>query len=111
VWRKGAPLEMSTRSCQQTDIIKAEIAFYTTSGPVLKAEIEQRVGRLLRWLIDPAPPGLWIDRIDAYGRPISQDVPASILYHMVSALLRYLDATESERVTGQNGLSTLPVST
>jgi mannose-1-phosphate guanylyltransferase/mannose-6-phosphate isomerase len=31
-------------------------------------------------------PGLWWDEVDADGRPLSQNVPASMLYHMVTGL-------------------------
>ena len=75
-------------------MIKAAIALDTTSGPDLKPEIEARMGRLFRWHIEPAPSGLWIDLIDINGQSQSTTVPASIFYHMVSAITRYLDATE-----------------
>src|SRR5262249_17330661 len=41
-----------------------------------------------------AEPGLWIDRIDEHGNPISTDVPASTLYHLFLAL------SEATRVFG-----------
>jgi N-acylglucosamine 2-epimerase (GlcNAc 2-epimerase) len=52
------------------------------------------VARLLRWHIDPAPMGLWIDRIDEKGRAVATEAPASIFYHLVTALMQYLDKTE-----------------
>jgi len=70
------------------------IALDGSGGPDLKPEVEARVGRLFRWHIDPAPTGLWIDRIDERGRSLATDVPASIFYHLVSALTQYLDGTE-----------------
>ncbi|RVD40907.1 hypothetical protein EN741_15605, partial [Mesorhizobium sp. M4B.F.Ca.ET.019.03.1.1] len=62
-------------------------------GPDLKPEIEARVARLFRWHIDPAPLGLWVDRIDERGRSAATEVPASIFYHLVTALMQYLDKT------------------
>ncbi|MGX5844342.1 AGE family epimerase/isomerase, partial [Mesorhizobium sp. ArgA1] len=62
-------------------------------GPDLKPEIEARVARLFRWHIDPAPLGLWVDRIDERGRSLATEVPASIFYHLVTALMQYLDKT------------------
>ena len=59
----------------------------------VKPEIEERVGRLFRWHIDPAPVGLWVDRIDERGRSRATEVPASIFYHLVCALTQYLDCT------------------
>lgn len=97
VSREGIPLDTLSRSWPQTEAIKAAIALDGTGGPDLKPEIEARVGRLFRWHIDPAPTGLWIDRIDAEGRARSDDVPASIFYHLVCALTQYLDATETRK--------------
>lgn len=92
VTKHGLPVDTYSRSWPQTEAIKAAIALDTTAGPDMKPEIEARVGRLFRWHVDPAPSGLWIDRIDEQGRACADHVPASIFYHMVTALTRYLDA-------------------
>jgi len=92
VSRHGIPLDNESRSWPQTEAIKAALALDRTGGPDLKPEIEARVGRLFRWHIDPAPRGLWIDRIDERGRAQAPDVPASIFYHLVSALTQYDDS-------------------
>ncbi|MCO5073478.1 MAG: mannose-1-phosphate guanylyltransferase/mannose-6-phosphate isomerase [Rhizobiaceae bacterium] len=94
VTRQGLPLDTISRSWPQTEAIKAATALDGTGGPDLKPEIEARVARLFRWHIDPAPTGLWIDRIDERGRSQAQEVPASIFYHLVCALTQYLDETE-----------------
>jgi mannose/cellobiose epimerase-like protein (N-acyl-D-glucosamine 2-epimerase family) len=93
VSRQGLPLDRISRSWPQAEAIKAAIALDGNGGPDLKPEIETRVGRLFRWHIDPAPLGLWIDRIDERGRSVAADVPASIFYHLVCALTQYLDCT------------------
>ncbi|PSJ61386.1 mannose-1-phosphate guanylyltransferase/mannose-6-phosphate isomerase [Pseudaminobacter soli (ex Li et al. 2025)] len=93
VSRQGMPLDRVSRSWPQTEAIKAAIALDGAEGPDLKPEIEARVGRLFRWHIDPAPLGLWIDRIDERGRSMASEVPASIFYHLVCALMQYLDST------------------
>ena len=93
VSRQGLPLDRVSRSWPQTEAIKAAIALDGSGGPDLKPEIEARVGRLFRWHIDPAPLGLWIDPIDERGRSLATEVPASIFYHLVSALTQYLDGT------------------
>jgi len=92
--KSGQSLDLDTRSWQQTEALKAVIGLDDGFGPDLKPEIEARVGRLLRWHIDPAPQGLWIDAIDVSGRGLSKDVPASILYHLVSALTYYLGSLD-----------------
>ncbi|TIS61510.1 MAG: mannose-1-phosphate guanylyltransferase, partial [Mesorhizobium sp.] len=96
VSRQGLPLDTVSRSWPQAEAIKAAIALDGSGGPDLKPEIEARVGRLFRWHIDPAPLGLWIDRIDERGRSLAADVPASIFYHLVYALTQYLDGTAGE---------------
>ncbi|MBL8576243.1 MAG: AGE family epimerase/isomerase [Mesorhizobium sp.] len=97
VSRLGIPLDQVSRSWPQAEAIKAAISLDGTGGPDLKPEIEERVGRLFRWHIDSAPTGLWIDRIDERGRSIATEVPASIFYHLVTALTQYLDATADIR--------------
>jgi mannose/cellobiose epimerase-like protein (N-acyl-D-glucosamine 2-epimerase family) len=42
-----------------------------------------------RYLTTPAPGG-WYDQIDANGRVISKDMPASTFYHVFCALVEYL---------------------
>lgn len=93
VSRQGLPLDRVSRSWPQAEAIKAAIALDGAGGPDLKPEIEARVGRLFRWHINPAPLGLWVDRIDERGRSLAADVPASIFYHLVCALTQYLDST------------------
>lgn len=93
VSRQGLPLDRLSRSWPQAEAIKAALALDGSGGPDLKPEVEARVGRLFRWHIDPAPTGLWIDRIDERGRSLAAEVPASIFYHLVSALTQYLDGT------------------
>ncbi|TGS65845.1 mannose-1-phosphate guanylyltransferase [Mesorhizobium sp. M3A.F.Ca.ET.201.01.1.1] len=93
VSRTGIPLDRVSRSWPQCEAVKAAAALDGIGGPDLKPEIEARVARLFRWHIDPAPLGLWIDRIDERGRSVASEVPASIFYHLVTALMQYLDKT------------------
>ena len=97
VSRPGLPLDMLSRSWPPAEAVKAAIALDRPDGPDLKPEIEARVGRLFRWHIDPAPRGMWIDQIDEKGRAVAREVPASIFYHLVSALMQYLDRTDGAR--------------
>ncbi|MFD9901564.1 AGE family epimerase/isomerase [Mesorhizobium sp. NPDC059025] len=96
VSRQGMPFDRLSRSWPQCEAIKAAIALDNIGGPDLKPEIEARVARLFRWHVDPAPLGLWVDRIDERGRSLATEVPASIFYHLVTALMQYLDKTEGQ---------------
>ena len=89
----GRVLDKISRCWPQAEAIKATIALDRANGPALGCEVEARVGRLFRWHLDIAPAGLWVDRIDERGYPRATEVPASILYHLTSALTRYLDHT------------------
>ncbi|MFZ1681469.1 MAG: AGE family epimerase/isomerase [Rhizobiaceae bacterium] len=93
VSRDGMPLDTVSRSWPQTEAIKSAIALNSAGGPDLAPEIEARVGRLFRWHIEPAMTGLWVDQIDDKGRALAGPVPASIFYHLLSALMTYLDST------------------
>lgn len=90
VSREGVPLDRLSRSWPQTEVIKAALALDGRNGLDLGPEVEARVNRLFQWHLDPAPNGLWIDGIDEVGRASANDVPASILYHLVYALTMYL---------------------
>ncbi|MDG4879460.1 mannose-1-phosphate guanylyltransferase/mannose-6-phosphate isomerase [Mesorhizobium sp. WSM4935] len=96
VSRHGMPLDPLSRSWPQCEAIKAAVALDGIGGPDLKPEIEARVARLFRWHIDAAPLGLWIDKIDERGRSVATEVPASIFYHLVTALMQYLDKTAGQ---------------
>lgn len=93
VSRQGLPLDRLSRSWPQCEAVKAAVALDTIGGPDLKPEIEARVARLFRWHIDPAPLGLWVDKIDERGRSVATEVPGNIFYHLVTALMQYLDKT------------------
>ncbi|AWM28650.1 MAG: AGE family epimerase/isomerase [Sinorhizobium fredii] len=101
VSRSALPLDLISRSWPQAEAIKAALALEGTGGPDLKPEIEARVGHLFRWHIDPAPLGMWIDRIDEKGRVVATEVPACVFYHLVTALMQYLDKTEGEVILYQ----------
>ncbi|MHC5307595.1 AGE family epimerase/isomerase [Bartonella sp. LJL80] len=99
--RHGMPIDTNSRSWPQTEAIKAALALDGNDGPDLKPEIEARVGRLFRWHIEAAPKGLWIDLVSENGRAIADDVPASIFYHMITALTQYRKFAQA----GGNGKS------
>ncbi|TKT81192.1 AGE family epimerase/isomerase [Aquamicrobium sp. LC103] len=93
VSRHGRPFVPISRSWPQCEAIKAAIAMDRAGFPQFERRIETRVARLFRWHLDPAPPGMWIDRLDEKGRVCAPNAPASILYHLVGAMTGYLDHT------------------
>ena len=76
----GAAALMTARLWPQTEMLRA--AFVRPDGS--DAERKNAVARLSAWLL---PGGLWHERRDAAGVPLSGPVPASSLYHLVGGVL------------------------
>lgn len=81
----GTPLLATKRAWPQTEDIKGQLALYERTGDVgCLDRAAAAVGRLLdRYL---RPNGTWQDRLDADGRGMTANAPASTLYHVVLAL-------------------------
>lgn len=91
----------------QCESIKAAAAL-AERDPATHAIQAARAARSLAVLrnmfLAPALEGGWIDRVDADGRSLSRDIPASTLYHLVFAV------AEADRVFGAAALAPKPVS-
>ena len=92
----GRPLDAGSRSWPNTERIKAAIALYELSGDD-PARVVEETSRLLldRYLSSTPggfaiPEGAWIDAFDGDARPVSERIPASILYHMLLAFSEVL---------------------
>ena len=107
----GRPVDRATRSWRQCEAVRAAAVLDRCGRLDTGEETQARLEALFRAHLDPAPPGLWIDRLDEAARPRSASVPASILYHLVSTFTCYLAGTEVVPQRRQYGLSTFPVST
>ncbi len=89
VGRDGALRLGSARLWPQTEMLKAQCVMQRLDGD--RGPLIGRIlGNLLgRYLVGPEggvpPPGTWIDRLDAFGRPAVQAVPTSSFYHVMSA--------------------------
>jgi D,D-heptose 1,7-bisphosphate phosphatase len=81
-------------TCEYLKACAAQAQAHPAEASQWSAKAAQALAALGAFL-DVNPPGLWRDRIDAQGRTLSTDVPASSLYHFVSALM------ECERVFGR----------
>jgi len=88
---EGGVLEGTSRSWAQAEAIRAAIALRQLGFPQFEKEVERRIDLLFSHHIVPAPEGCWIDRIGPTGSPVSETVPASILYHLIGAFTAYLD--------------------
>lgn len=87
----GDVLDDTSRSWPQTEAVRAMLALQQLGTTDLMADVDARVDQLFAHHLSPAPAGLWYDRIAANGTPLSESVPASILYHLISAFTAVLD--------------------
>lgn len=84
------PLKLTSRSWAQTEALKAELALGEHWGAFNTDRIGEAVSLLLDRHLDWSPSGVWMDCLDAGGRPVADHVPASILYHVVLAFSELL---------------------
>jgi len=88
----GFPLDRGSRIWPNAERIKAHIALYDMFGEDPIPAVAQSVNVLFDRFLRTDTPGLWIDHFNAKGEPISQQVPASTLYHV------FLSFSETLRV-------------
>lgn len=81
VWSDGTPRALGQRLWPQTERLKAEIMRpHSEDARVLQAF------SVLDSYIQPAPPGLWLERRTAGGEFTRDAAPASSLYHLTGAI-------------------------
>jgi mannose-6-phosphate isomerase len=91
----GTPLVATSRLWSATELLKAAIARYEMSNRTDgAAAVVVAADLIFERHLAGVRPGLWMDKVDAEGRPLSANVPASTLYHLVVAF------AELDRVTG-----------
>lgn len=66
----------------QTEYLKACLARARAGERSAAARAEDIASALFASYLDQKTPGLWCDQYDGAGKPIVNDVPASILYHL-----------------------------
>lgn len=88
----GRVLAASRRLWPQCEAVKAHAARHEAGDPDGRARAEAALrGLMARYLGQPFAAG-WTEHLDAAGRPLRDDVPASSLYHIAFAI------AEAERV-------------
>jgi N-acylglucosamine 2-epimerase/mannose-6-phosphate isomerase len=98
VSKDGGVLESRHRIWPQTERIKGNLALFELTGEERSAQIASATNALLDRYLAPAPRGAWIDVLSEDGEPLSTDIPASTLYHLMLAfaeLLRLRPALEA----------------
>ncbi len=85
-----APLQSSSRAWTNTERIKGWLGLYELTGADPRAPLVQSLALLFERYFAGSQPGAWIDRFDAHGRPMTEAVPASIVYHLLLAFSEVL---------------------
>lgn len=89
---RKTPSRRSWGTCEFLKLCAAEAEAIPAESEAWRARAARAMSALLSGFLDVPMSGLWYDRVDAVGVPISKDVPASTLYHLALA------AMEAERV-------------
>jgi mannose-6-phosphate isomerase len=90
----GRPRKTSRRLWPQTELIKAWLAQAETGADRAHEAAEMLISRLMQTYLSGPFSGGWYDQYDGSGKPMSQNVPASTLYHL------FVAAAEADRVIG-----------
>ncbi|MFC2970334.1 AGE family epimerase/isomerase [Acidimangrovimonas pyrenivorans] len=83
--RDGTQRSARHRSWPQTERLKALALRGEESGAPDLDAIATALTALMDHYLAPAPPGTWIDHVDATGAPCVDKIPASTLYHLFLA--------------------------
>ncbi|MFT3723062.1 MAG: AGE family epimerase/isomerase [Hyphomonadaceae bacterium] len=85
----GTPIDRGSRTWTNCERIKAAIALSELDG-VDPAPVITSSGRVLFMRYLAQSRGLWTDQVDANGRPVAGNAPASTFYHILLAFAEVL---------------------
>ncbi len=81
----GNILTPTRRLWGQTEWLKSMLVRYEAGNLQMAEPVATLLHRLHGSYFDSSLAGLWVDQFDLDGNPMSEHVPASIVYHLVSA--------------------------
>ncbi len=81
----GDVLSKSRRLWGQTEWLKSMVVRYGNGNEQMGKQMANLLERIRTNYLTTEVPGLWIDQFDSDGCVLSENVPASIVYHLVSA--------------------------
>lgn len=79
----GTPVNPNQRIWPQLEMFRARLFHPETAAA---GDANNIFANIEKTYFSDMPKGTWLDEVDADGRPLSRHIPASILYHLVSAL-------------------------
>lgn len=90
----GVPIDRASRTWPNTERIKAAIALHELDGVDPSAVIAGSGRVLFERFLSQNTPGTWIDLVDANGKPVPGNAPASSLYHVLLAFAEVLRVSD-----------------
>lgn len=90
----GQPIDRASRTWPNTERIKAAIALHELDGVDPAAAIESSTALLFDRYLGRTLPATWIDVVDADGKPVPGNAPASTLYHVFLAFAEVLRVSD-----------------
>lgn len=93
IWRDGGVKTATKRCWPQTEALRAHAVMARRSERA-KASLAPWLQRIFTHYLDPAPAGAWLDVVDDTGTSCARTIPASTLYHLMSAFAYVLEAPE-----------------
>lgn len=79
----GEIVNGNSRLWHQLEKFRTQLIHYGTKSPTDPIEF---LLKMRKTFLDTGPTGGWVDEVDATNRPITSDVPASMLYHLAGGL-------------------------
>lgn len=87
----GSPRKRSHRLWPMTEAIRCYCIEARHGRPQAMTKAVAAAERLWTSFLDQMPAGTWMDRLDDQGRPASDTIPASSLYHLVGMIEELLE--------------------
>ncbi|MCB1459699.1 MAG: AGE family epimerase/isomerase [Nitratireductor sp.] len=95
----GTAIEDTSRLWPQLERLRCMLALRKSGMAQFEDKIEMAVQNIFEAYLDPAPAGMWEDRIDSVGKIVSNEIPQSSFYHIVACFTDYLDALGEKEAT------------
>lgn len=97
----GSPRKRTHRLWPMTEAIRCYCIESRHLRPQASAKAVAVAEKLWSSFLERVPPGTWMDRLDDQGRPASDTIPASSLYHLVGMIEELLEtAADAKKVEG-----------
>jgi mannose-6-phosphate isomerase len=88
----GEAVDASRRTWSQTEALRAHVARADAGDAAAAVKARALLDAIFAVHLDPAPPGAWIDHIDADGQPSVDAITAATGYHVVTAFAEAVDS-------------------